>query len=312
MGDGKEPVRTILIAGPTASGKSALALALAERLGAEVINADSMQVYAALPLLTAQPSASDLGRAPHRLYGTRPPDDPCSAARWAVLARAAIADAHAAGRMALLVGGTGLYFRALVEGLAEIPDIPADVRAEVTARHARLGGDAFRAELALHDPRLAERLAPGDTQRLIRGLEVFLATGRPLSDWQGAGRAGALDVPWRGLVMAPPTDVLRARFLPRLQAMAEAGLVAEVQGFLATCPDALLPLSRAVGMAPLRRHVVGEIGLAEALGLAEIDTRHYAKRQLTWARKHMIDWFWPGFAQQMESLVAESLAFIRN
>jgi tRNA dimethylallyltransferase len=142
-------------------------------------------------------------------------------------------------------------------------------------------------------------------------MEVFLATGRPLTDWQADGRTAALEVPWRGLVMAPPNEVLRARFLPRLQAMAEAGLVEEVRAFLATGPDPLLPLSRAVGMAPLRRHVAGEIGLAAALALADIDTRHYAKRQLTWARKHMADWLWLETAQQMESLVDQSLSFIQ-
>ena len=310
MALGEGPVETILIAGPTAGGKSGLALALAERLGAEIINADSMQVYSELPLLTARPGPADLARAPHVLYGTLSAADPCSAARWAGMARAAIAEAHGRGRRAILVGGTGLYFRALTEGLADIPDVPEEIRAEATALHARLGGEGFRRELSRRDPDIAARLAPGDTQRLIRAFEVALATGRPLSDWQRAGNSGALDLPWRGLVLSPPLEVLRARFLPRLEAMVAAGARDEVRAFLDLGLDPALPAMKAVGLPPLARHLRGEIGLGPALAAAEIDTRRYAKRQLTWARKHMADWLWLDGAQQMESLLPEIFHFI--
>jgi tRNA dimethylallyltransferase len=312
MAPEERPVQTILIAGPTAGGKSALALALAERLGGEIINADSMQVYAELPVLSAAPGPAERARAPHRLYGVMSAAEPCSAARWAALARDAIHAAHAAGRPAILVGGTGLYFRALVEGLAEIPDVPAEVRAEATALHAKLGGAAFRAALAARDPVLALRLAPGDTQRLIRAWEVAEATGRPLSDWQADGVAGALDLPWKGIVLAPPRALLLARFGPRLAAMTQAGALDEVRGLVARGLAPALPAMKAVGVPALQRHLAGEIGLGDALALAEIDTRRYAKRQLTWARKHMAGWLWVDGAQQMESLVAESLSFIRT
>jgi tRNA dimethylallyltransferase len=312
MAQGGRPIQTILIAGPTAGGKSALALALAERLGGEIINADSMQVYAELPVLSAAPGPAERARVPHRLYGVLKADEPCSAARWAALARDAIAAAHAAGRAAILVGGTGLYFRALLDGLADIPNVPAEVRAEATALHARLGGGAFRTALAVRDPTLAARLAPGDTQRLIRAWEVVEATGRPLSEWQAGGTAGALDLPWNGIVLAPPRDLLLARFGPRLRGMVEAGALDEVRGLVARGLDPALPAMKAVGVPALRRHLAGEIDLDEALALAEIDTRRYSKRQLTWARKHMADWLWFGSTQQMESLTSESLRFIQT
>ncbi len=310
---------TIIVAGPTASGKSGLAVELAEALGGVVINADSMQVYRELAVLTARPGPADLARAPHRLYGVLPGSQPCSAGRWRDLALAEIAAAQGQGRRPIVAGGTGLYLEALVAGIADIPPVPEEIAAAAAARHAELGGAAFRAELAGLDPAAAARLPPGDTQRLIRAWAVVRATGRTLAAWQDAAPAG----PPPGLtfdliVLMPPRAPLYAACDARFRAMIAAGALDEVRGLLARGLDPALPVMKALGVPPLRRHLAGEIDLAAAIALAQRDTRRYAKRQLTWLRHRspaaggrvrsriLID------AQYSESFFPEILSKIRD
>jgi tRNA dimethylallyltransferase len=276
------PARVLVIAGPTASGKSGLALAAAERLGGRIVNADSMQVYRDLAILTARPAAEDLARAPHALYGILDGAEPCSAARWATLAREEIRATLEAGEVPILCGGTGLYLRTLLHGIAPVPEIPAEIRAAATARHAELGGEAFRQELAQLDPVGAERLRSGDTQRLIRAWEVATATGRPLSDWQREGRENALGLPVHAFTLLPPRPELYAATDGRLVRMVEAGAVEEVRRLLARGLDPALPVMKAV--PELGRYIAGEIGLDEAVAQAQQATRRYAKRQYTWFR----------------------------
>ncbi len=278
----------VLVAGPTASGKSALALDLAEAFDGVVINADSMQLYRELCIITGRPGPEAAARAPHRLYGVLPAAEACSAARWRALALAEISAARAAGRLPILVGGTGLYFRALTKGLAPVPEIPVRLRAAARARHARLGGAAYHAELARRDPEAAARLAPGDSQRLIRAWEVIEATGVPLAEWQRRQEAkGGLAGQPLALVLAPPRPALYAACDARFAAMVERGAAAEVEALDALGLDPGLPAMKAVGVRELRRHLAGELGLDEAIALAQRATRNYAKRQLTWFRHQM-------------------------
>jgi len=282
----------IVIGGPTASGKSTLALHLAERLGGEIINADSMQVYRDLRLLTARPSDDDLRRVPHRLYGVLDATDPCSAGRWQASALQEIAAVQAAGKRAIVVGGTGLYLRALIEGIAPVPDVPAEIRARARARLNELGLAGFGAEFAARDPVMAARLKPGDTQRLTRAWEVLEATGRSLAAWQD----DPVVVPALTFTMAavmPPREQLYAACDSRLDAMVAAGVLDEVAA-LATRVSAKrlaadLPLLKAVGFAELAAHVAGEMNLPDALAAAQQATRRYAKRQVAWFRHQLPD-----------------------
>ncbi|MEW5964878.1 MAG: tRNA (adenosine(37)-N6)-dimethylallyltransferase MiaA [Pseudomonadota bacterium] len=301
---------TILIAGPTASGKSALALALAERLGGEVINADSMQVYRELEILTARPSAADRRRAPHRLYGHVPAAQAYSAGRFVAEAGAAIGTAHAAGRVAIVVGGTGLYLRALTEGLAPIPAVPEEIRARWRGQAAVEGAAALHAMLADRDPAMAARLRPSDAQRVTRALEVLEATGRSLAEWQ-AQPGTPLDGIDRAvrLVVEVERRELYRRCDARLAAMISAGALEEVRALTALGLPADLPALRAVGVAPLARHLAGEVGLQEAVRLAATETRQYAKRQLTWLRRNMITWN-TIFSHEMEQTERDALSFI--
>ncbi len=281
-----ERAPVVLVTGPTASGKSGLALALAEAFDGVVINADSMQVYRELRVLTARPGAGEETRAPHRLYGVLPGRERCSAGRWRQLALAEIAAAGRAGRLPILVGGSGLYLRALSKGLAEVPPVPEAVREAARARHRELGAAAFHAELAARDPAMAARLAAGDSQRLVRAWEVAEATGRSLAEWQ-AGAAGAAEgAPYRflRLVCLPPRPALYAACDARLRAMIEQGALEEVRALLALRLDPRLPVMRALGVKQLGRHLAGELGLAEAIAQAQQATRNYAKRQMTWLR----------------------------
>lgn len=274
----------IVITGPTASGKSALALALAQARDGVVINADAMQVYDDLRIVTARPTAADEAAAPHRLYGVRPAEAVCSAAAWAALARAEIAAAHAAGRLPVLTGGTGLYIRALVDGLSDLPAIPHDVRDAVRAIGTEGGAAALKAALLPHDPAAAARLA--DPQRLARALEVVRATGRTLADWQHAHPpAGGHDGPVFTIALMPDRAVLDQRIAGRFQAMLAAGAAAEVEALLARelDPDAT-PLMKAVGVPEIARLVRGQAGLAQTVERGRIATRQYAKRQMTWIR----------------------------
>jgi len=280
--------RVLVVCGPTATGKSALAVDLAEALGGVVIDADSMQVYRELSILTARPGPADLARAPHRLYGVLPAAEACSAARWRAHALAEIAEASARGRLPILVGGTGLYLRALIEGLAEIPAVPPSVRRRVARHLAAVGGEAFRAELAGGDPVTAARLAPGDSQRLIRAREVLEATGRPISAWQAApGLAPPPGLVFRIVALLPPRAALYAACGARFAAMMAAGAVDEVAALDALGLDPALPAMKALGVPPLRRHLAGAVDRAAAVDEAVRDTRHYAKRQSTWFRRQL-------------------------
>ncbi len=281
----------VLIAGPTASGKSALALALAERLGGMIVNTDSMQVYRELPVLTAQPSAAEKARVPHRLYGHVGARAPYSAGRYRVDAMAALAEARAAGKLPIFAGGTGLYFAALTQGLAGVPPVPAAIREAVRALRERIGAEAFFAALAARDPESAARLRPGDTQRTLRAMEVIEATGHSLAHWQTHGEDPVL----KGLrlarfVLSPPRAELHARIDARFDAMVEAGALEEARALLNL--DPALPAAKILGLRPLQALARGETGREEAFAAAKTATRQYAKRQITWLRHRMIDWIW--------------------
>ena len=273
----------VVVAGPTASGKSALALALAEAFHGVVINADSMQVYDALRILTNRPDGTHERRAPHRLYGVVPAAEPSSAAYWRTLALAEITAALDAGQLPIVTGGTGLYIRALIEGLAPIPPIAAEIRDHARALHARLGGGAFHDMLAAKDPEMAARLSPGDSQRLIRALEVHEATGRSLAEWQRLPPDGeGLRDPVFTCLLLPPREPLYAACDGRFLAMIEAGALEEARALVDF--DPALPVMKALGVPQLHRHIAGETSLAVAIAQAQKATRNYAKRQLTWFR----------------------------
>ena len=278
----------VVIGGPSASGKSALALALADALGGTLINADSMQLYRELPLLTAQPGAADRARAPHRLYGVLPATEPASVGRWLELAGAAIENSLAAGRRPIVVGGTGLYLKALLHGLAPVPAVPAAERRAAEQDLARLGARGLHAELARRDAAMAARLRPTDRQRLLRAWEVLSATGRSLAAWQAEPVWRVpLPTPLLGIALLPPRRELHERIGLRLRAMIAAGALAELEAFRATKPAPELPLLRAVGVAELLTHLDGRVGLAEAVERAALRTRQYAKRQITWLRHQL-------------------------
>jgi tRNA dimethylallyltransferase len=282
--------RIWLIAGPTASGKSALALRLAEATGAEIVNADSMQLYRDLRLLTARPSAEEAERAPHHLFGAADAADGWSVGRWLGAAQATLDAIAARHEPAIVVGGTGLYFRALTQGLAEIPPIPAAARREAEADFERLGEEAFRARLSQADPAAAQRIETGDRQRLVRAWEVFAATGKALSDWQGSGEPVLPPGTWRAVALEPPRPLLYTRCDARLEAMAAQGALDEVRALIARGLDPSLPAMKAVGVREFAAHLAGKATLAQALTQAQQETRRYAKRQLTWMRGQMGDW----------------------
>jgi tRNA dimethylallyltransferase len=302
----------VLIAGPTASGKSAFALALAERIGGTIINADAMQVYRELRVLTARPSAADESRMPHRLYGHVPGSEAYSAARFAVEAAAAIADAQTVGRVPIVVGGTGLYFKALTEGLSPIPQIPADVRARWRDAAAAQGAAALHAVLRARDPEMAARLSPTDPQRIVRALEVLEATGLSLARWQETpGEPTVRQEEGRTFVVAPEREEMRARIDARFDAMLAEGAVEEVRALTALGLDDDLPVMRALGVRPLRDLIEGRIGPDEAAEVAKAETRQYAKRQLTWLRRNMISWKWID-TQETKSLYSRFSDFINS
>lgn len=278
----------VLVAGPTASGKSALALDLAERFGGVVINADAMQVYREMRVLTARPDTATERRAPHRLYGFLPVTEAFSVARWRERAVEEIRAAHGEGRMPIVVGGTGLYFKALTDGLSPVPAIPGDVRARIRARMEEIGPETFHAELATRDPVMAGRLRPSDRQRLARAAEVLEATGTSLAEWQG--RASAEEgFRFRTLLLLPPREILHAACDARFRSMVENGALDEARATRALDLDPALPATRAVGLRELIRHLDGEIGLEKSISLAQAATRQYAKRQITWFRKQLHD-----------------------
>lgn len=305
------PRPAVVICGPTASGKSGLALAVARELGGVVINADSMQVYDALPLLTARPAAADLEAAPHRLYGVLPPTETCSAARWRDMAAAEMEAARAAGRLPILCGGTGLYLKTLMEGLSPIPDIPEEIRAAARARLAEMGNAAFHAELAARDPVMAARLDPGNSQRLARAWEVIEATGRSLAAWQAEPLEGAVPARWFTIVLDPGRPDLYARCDARFRAMMAAGALDEVREFEALGLAPGLPIQKALGRRELAAHLAGEMEPQAAVAAAIQATRNYAKRQGTWFR-HQISAQETVAEQLSESLIATIFMKIRQ
>ncbi|MFQ5973137.1 MAG: tRNA (adenosine(37)-N6)-dimethylallyltransferase MiaA [Alphaproteobacteria bacterium] len=278
--------RVVIIGGPTASGKSALALDLAERRNGVVINADAMQVYRELRVLTARPGPEQEARAPHRLYGIMSAGERCSAGRWRGLAVGEIEAARAAGRLPVVVGGSGLYLRALMDGIAPVPRIPDDVRRAAGALHRRLGGEAFHAMLEGRDPEMARRLSPGDGQRLVRAWEVLEATGRSLADWQREPHDTSR-YDFEAIVLLPPRELLYATCDSRFRAMLDAGALEEVRALDKLGLSDVQPIMKALGVRELRAHLRGEIELDAAVRLAGQATRRYAKRQLTWFRHQM-------------------------
>jgi tRNA dimethylallyltransferase len=285
--------QAVLIAGPTASGKSALALRLAEATGGVIVNTDSMQVYGDLRVLTARPTAEEEARVPHRLYGTVDAAINFSAGAWVAEAAKVLEEARAAGRLPIFVGGSGLYFKALTRGLSAVPPIPADVREGVRARLEHDGVEALHAELAARDPVSAERLKPRDRTRIARALEVVEATGRPLHDWHREGLPPLLPQgEFTALFLEPERDALYARVDARFGQMLKDGALEEVAALAARKLDPLLPAMKAHGVPALIRHLAGELSLDEAGEIGRADTRHYAKRQFTWFRHQLPEFSW--------------------
>ncbi|MBM3504756.1 MAG: tRNA (adenosine(37)-N6)-dimethylallyltransferase MiaA [Alphaproteobacteria bacterium] len=298
------PRVAIFIAGPTASGKSAVAMAVAEALaphgGAGIINADSMQVYRELRVLTARPGDDDLARVPHHLYGAIAADERFSAMVWRDLAMAAIESCWQEGRVPLVVGGSGLYFKALIAGLAPIPVIDPSVRSEARRLVETEGPEAIHAKLRMRDPEAAARIRPGDRQRVARAWEVIAATGIPLSTWQrqpGDPFPGT----FLGFVLDPPREVLDQRIAERFAGMIAGGAIEEVRRLEALDLPPIAPLRRAVGVAEIAAHLRGEHDLATAISLGARASRQLAKRQGTWFRNQMSSWDFE--SQQIESFL---------
>jgi tRNA dimethylallyltransferase len=311
-----DPGAAVILGGPTASGKSALALVLAREFGGTVINADSLQVYRELPILTAQPAAAAQAAFPHRLYGFLSANERCSAARWAALARAEVDAALAAGRLPIVVGGTGLYLRALLHGLAPVPEIPADVRAAARQHLGERGKAAFHTELARRDPAMAARIRPGDSQRMVRAWEVLEATGRSLADWQAQEDGPRpIDGPrFLTFVLMPERAPLYAACDSRFRAMVEQGALPEAAALQELDPG--LPAFKALGLRELLGHLRGELALEAAIAAAQQATRRYAKRQMTWFRHQLLEGrqlsIGDKSAQFSERIIADIFNFIRN
>ncbi|MBI1210576.1 MAG: tRNA (adenosine(37)-N6)-dimethylallyltransferase MiaA [Alphaproteobacteria bacterium] len=280
----------VLIAGPTASGKSSLALKLARDFGGAVINADSMQVYRELRILSARPDEAEQALAPHYLYGFVSALKPFSVGKWLDAAANALAQCREKGSVPLIVGGTGLYFAALTNGLSPIPEIHASIRVEARQRLAEIGNERFHAELALRDPVMAQRLAPGDSQRLVRAWEVVEATGQSLAEWQQLKSPPVLTGSLATFVLKPDRTWLNARIASRFDGMMKEGALDEVRALVASGLDPDLPAARALGVPQLTAHLQGRLSLDEAVSQAVADTRRYAKRQMTWFRHQMPDW----------------------
>jgi tRNA dimethylallyltransferase len=285
--EGKE---AILIAGPTASGKSALALDLARRHGGEVVNADSMQVYDGLRVLTARPSEAEMAEAPHHLYGHVPPDEAYSTGRWLTDAERVLSEIRSRGKVPVVVGGTGLYFRALTGGLSDIPPVPEAIRVHWRERLEAEGVEAIHRELAARDPAMAEKLDVGDRQRVLRAVEVVDAHGRSIADFQTPPDKVVLR-PDRAvkLVLMPERQTLYDRINRRLGLMVEAGAVEEVRDLLARGLSPSVPVMKAIGVREFADHLAGRTNIEKASELAAIASRQYAKRQMTWMRNQLDD-----------------------
>lgn len=276
--------------GPTASGKSALALALAERIGGEIVNADSMQVYRDFRILTARPTSEEEARVPHHLYGHVDAAERYSTGRWLTDALAVIADIRGRGKTPILVGGTGLYFKALTQGLADMPNVDPDIRAELMEKVARAGAPTLHAELAQRDPQTAARLEPNDAPRIIRALEVLEATGESITSFQANTKPALGAEEWRGIALTPDRETLYAAINVRFEKMLAAGALEEVAAFAARNLDPTLPAVKAHGAPALGVYLRGELTLDQAKEIGQRDTRRYAKRQFTWIANQMPDW----------------------
>jgi tRNA dimethylallyltransferase len=310
----------LLVAGPTASGKSALALDIAQRLGGTIINTDSMQVYRELRVLTARPTAAEEELVPHRLYGIRPAGEAGSVAWWREQALAAMQEARASARLPILTGGSGMYFAALTDGIADVPDPGPDARAEARALLAERGPAALHAELAAVDPATAARLKPEDSQRIARAWEVWRGTGLGLTSWQDRRSEPA---PWSfsAILLDPPRDSLRAAIATRFDIMMRQGALDEVRHVMSLDLDPSLPAMRAHGVPELSAYLRGELSLQEAGRRTELVTGQYTKRQATWFRHHVlapqtrrltINARFSNLTQLSESMRADLFTFIEN
>jgi tRNA dimethylallyltransferase len=294
-----------LIAGPTASGKSALAMALAELTPSVIINADSMQVYRDLRIVTARPSVEEEARHPHQLFGYIDGAEACSAARWATDAKAAISEAQGAGRLPILVGGTGLYMRTLLDGIAPVPAIDPAVRAEVRALAV---ADAYAA-LQAEDAAAAARLAPADAARVMRALEVVRSTGKPLADWHGVREGGIADqVRLVPMILLPPRDWLAERCDARFEMMFEQGQD-EVAALMARGLDPALPVMQAIGVPEIMAYQHQKLVKSVSKNAGKLATRHYAKRQYTWFRRQPPE-AWPRHIESLNNEIINKLAII--
>lgn len=284
--------RAVLIAGPTASGKSALALKWAEETGGVIVNADSMQVYDVLRVLTARPDDAELARAPHRLYGHMHPGEQYSTGRWLEDVRSVMDDPDTAGRTLIFVGGTGLYFRALTQGLSPIPEIPDAVRTRWRYRLAEEGAEKLHRLLRREDPEAAMTIRPSDGQRIVRALEVLEASGKPISAWQSEAGKGLIDASAaERFVILPERETLYANIERRLDRMVEEGALEEVKALRALKLDPAMPAMKAIGVREFSAYLAGDVTMEEALAAAKTATRQYAKRQMTWFRNQLReDW----------------------
>jgi tRNA dimethylallyltransferase len=306
---GERKPDALIVAGPTASGKSALATAVAREFDGVVINADSMQLYAELDVLTARPSREDEAAVSHRLYGVWPAASHGTVGRWRQAALAEIAAANAAGKLAIVCGGTGMYLKMLVEGLSHVPPIPPEIRDAVRARFSDIGAAAFHAELAARDPVAGAKLTMADSQRMLRAYEVVEATGRTLSDYQAADPLGTAT--WPTLVLLPPREAHRTAIAARTRKMAENGALDEVRALLAQNLPDTLPAMRALGVREFAGHLAGQYDFESAINMLSLATAKFAKRQATWFRgqmKHALRFD----AQYSESLMGQIRTFVKQ
>ena len=296
--------RAVLIAGPTASGKSALALRLAERAGGTIVNADSMQVYRDFRVLTARPTQEEESRAPHLLYGHVDAAEPYSVGRWLADASRVLSEVERAGRLPIFVGGTGLYFKALSRGLSSMPPVFDAERAKIRGEAEGVATADLHARLAVRDPLTAAKLRPSDRQRVIRALEIFEATGRPLVEWQ-ASPGKPLIEPGHAISVFLAVDraELRTRIDARFDKMLAGGALEEVRAFAARKLDPALPAMKAHGAPWLMKQLAGEIPLETAANEAKADTRKYAKRQETWFRHQLPQFKWLAPGEALEELL---------
>lgn len=290
-GTAPETRTVIVIGGPTASGKSGLAVSVAEKTNGSVINADSMQVYDALPILTAQPPPEDTARAPHLLYGALPPNTKCNAVSWCAMALEAIHACHARGRMPVITGGTGLYIRTLMEGISPMPAVPSELRAEICDMQREAGNPAFHAMLEKIDPVMAARLHPSNTQRLIRAYEVMVHTGVSLAQWQDIPPEAPQNLRFVTAALLPPRETLYAQCDRRFGQMLDGGALEETRDFTLRVNqggiDPLAPVMNALGYRELAAYLSGAMTLDDARAIATQATRNYAKRQVTWFRNQL-------------------------